>query len=775
MPRRSVTDRLGSGEVLLMDGGTGSELQRRGVEVLLGSRGDKLGPWSATANLDASDVVQQVHQDYLRVGADIIISNNFRTTRTRLAPVGLGERWKEYAEAGGRLAVRARDAINPEAYVAGGMAAPGLGMLNDRSETDVAIMGDQEYRREFAEHSKVLAATGVDVMLPEFVNYIDDCVAAVDACAEAGRPVWLGVPMVTIEGITRNGETMENLAHALRGHPVQAILLMCSRPEAVSATLPRLRQAFDGPIGAYPNVGYNPMAPVGGRVHLGPDLISAQSASPSQLARVRAGVDRGRRADRGRLLRDGTRAHHGHEGRRRRRPAARRPRASAEATAMRIVETLPSRVQEIENIWIPGRDHGPSDGGAALAAGGSRADAGPGDPDLSPVPEARLDPRRRRSDAPLLLRSRLRVPPRRHAGIRRLRRPDGRRVRAPGAPRRQGPDRLDRRPALVHGQGRHDRQLLGGLQRAPDRRPPAAGAGRDHHELLDRRSVCRRHALHGRRPPQRHARLGLVVLRPPAPAAGPGDLGPGLAAEVAGAARAVRAAAGRVAPAPAAGQLLEARLGQRGLRRDPVPRLRDRRLDGRLLERDPAAARAPLGAAPRPHRRLGPQVRPSGRAGAGDRLSPGVSPLVGPLAPGPGHRDHAGAHAAGFHAGGGAAARPLRGLSRALGGRAGLAPARAEDPALPPRRGRRAPGPGQARRHAHAPVGGDGRPRGRRVVSARHRRATARSTPPTSARTTPGASCSRRRHSAGRSRSWGSPPCRSRSPSTSRWRSWRSG
>jgi S-methylmethionine-dependent homocysteine/selenocysteine methylase len=286
MPRRSVTDRLKHGEVLLMDGGTGSELQRRGVEVLLGSKGDKLGPWSATANLDAPDVVQQVHQDYLRVGADIIISNNFRTTRTRLAPVGLGERWKDYAEAGGRLAVRARDAINPEAYVAGGMAAPGLGMLNDRAETDVAIMGDQAYRREFAEHSKVLAATGVDVMLPEFVNYIDDCVAAVDACAEAGRPVWLGVPMVTPEGITRNGETMEALGKALRGHPVQAVLLMCSRPEGVSATLPRLRQAFDGPIGAYPNVGYNPMAPVGGRVHLGPDLTWAQAAPPTQLAEL---------------------------------------------------------------------------------------------------------------------------------------------------------------------------------------------------------------------------------------------------------------------------------------------------------------------------------------------------------------------------------------------------------------------------------------------------------------------------------------------------------
>ena len=57
-------------------------------------------------------------------------------------------------------------------------------------------------------------------MLPEFVNFIDDCVAAVDACAEAGRPVWLGVPWVTTEGTTRHGETMEDLAAALRGHPI---------------------------------------------------------------------------------------------------------------------------------------------------------------------------------------------------------------------------------------------------------------------------------------------------------------------------------------------------------------------------------------------------------------------------------------------------------------------------------------------------------------------------------------------------------------------------
>ncbi|MGH7357801.1 MAG: homocysteine S-methyltransferase family protein, partial [Candidatus Rokuibacteriota bacterium] len=35
---------------------------------------------------------------------------------------------------------------------------------------------------------------------------------------------------------------------------------------------------------AYPNVGYNPMAPVGGRVHLGRDIMGVQAHSPSRLA-----------------------------------------------------------------------------------------------------------------------------------------------------------------------------------------------------------------------------------------------------------------------------------------------------------------------------------------------------------------------------------------------------------------------------------------------------------------------------------------------------------
>jgi S-methylmethionine-dependent homocysteine/selenocysteine methylase len=265
MPGRGIVERLRGGETLLLDGATGSELARRGVYVSKGSTIDSLGPWSATANLDAPELVRQVHEEYLRLGADVITSNNFWTSRPKLAEVGLGERWQEIARTAGQLALQARDAVNREAYVAGGIAPPiwteGAQRAAERHggpawRTNREVRPQADLERELAEQSRLLVDLGVDLILAEYVGPIADCVTAVDACAAAGRPVFLGVRHVTTDGTMQYGERFDDLGRALRGRPVDAILLMCSDPPAISASLPPLRRAFDGPIGAYANIGY---------------------------------------------------------------------------------------------------------------------------------------------------------------------------------------------------------------------------------------------------------------------------------------------------------------------------------------------------------------------------------------------------------------------------------------------------------------------------------------------------------------------------------------
>ena len=67
----------------VVDGATGSELDRRGVDCCLPL-------WSATANLVAPEVLKDVHKHYLQNGARAITTNTFRTNERMLGKVGLG-------------------------------------------------------------------------------------------------------------------------------------------------------------------------------------------------------------------------------------------------------------------------------------------------------------------------------------------------------------------------------------------------------------------------------------------------------------------------------------------------------------------------------------------------------------------------------------------------------------------------------------------------------------------------------------------------------------
>ena len=261
--RRNIVERLNAGERILLDGGTGSELQRRGVGVLHGAAETRrMSAWSALANIEAAEVVRQVHTDYLRVGADAIISNNFWTGPTRMARVGLGDDWRRVARAAGENAVAARDAANPDAYVLGGIAPPAIPADDGQQRSDLVTMGATAFRKEYGDQAQVLADCGVDAILAEYVGWIDEAVAAASACSKTDLPVFLGIRHLQEDGTMQYGERLEDLVAALRDSPVAGIMLMCSPPERISTGLPRLIDAYDGPVGAYPNIGYMPLAPV---------------------------------------------------------------------------------------------------------------------------------------------------------------------------------------------------------------------------------------------------------------------------------------------------------------------------------------------------------------------------------------------------------------------------------------------------------------------------------------------------------------------------------
>src|SRR6266851_5645740 len=110
----SFLKRLARARPILLDGATGTELNRRGVDT-------ELPLWSARALLDAPAALSQIHADYVRAGAEVLTADTFRTHRRSLARGGhaYAERAAELTRLAVGLARAAADQAERECFVAG--------------------------------------------------------------------------------------------------------------------------------------------------------------------------------------------------------------------------------------------------------------------------------------------------------------------------------------------------------------------------------------------------------------------------------------------------------------------------------------------------------------------------------------------------------------------------------------------------------------------------------------------------------------------------------
>jgi S-methylmethionine-dependent homocysteine/selenocysteine methylase len=242
---------LARGDVILLDGGTGTELERRGVPM------DRQA-WSATANLTHPDVVRGVHEDYIRAGADIVITNTFATARCHLEAAGLGERVAEVNRRAVELAREARDraAGHRDVWVAGSMStmAPGSDPARRPSVARLSEM--------LREQADVLARAGVDLIVLEMMRDVDYAAGAVDAARATGLPVWVGFSCrQAADGAVRMFSGFQDLLFEEIIAPVMAhggslLAVMHSEVRDTGPALEVAKRCWRGPLAAYPESGY---------------------------------------------------------------------------------------------------------------------------------------------------------------------------------------------------------------------------------------------------------------------------------------------------------------------------------------------------------------------------------------------------------------------------------------------------------------------------------------------------------------------------------------
>jgi homocysteine S-methyltransferase len=224
---------------VLFAGAMGTELQRRGYRTALPL-------WSAAANLDAPGLVREIHDEYFEAGADVAITNTFRTTPRAFRKAGREGEARRAFEAAVSIALKSKEEAGRRAFV-GGSFAP----LEDCYRPDLAP-GERELRAEHTLQAAWLAKAGVDFLLPETIG------AGLEAKIMAEAASATGLPFIVSFVVDREARLLDGspLAEAVEGTDLPGrvgVSLNCRPAATIDAAFRDLAAAYDGVVGLYPN------------------------------------------------------------------------------------------------------------------------------------------------------------------------------------------------------------------------------------------------------------------------------------------------------------------------------------------------------------------------------------------------------------------------------------------------------------------------------------------------------------------------------------------
>lgn len=199
-------------------------------------------------NITHPDVIREIHQDYLRAGAEIIETNTFGANAFRLERHRSADRVHEFNLAGARLA---REAVaGSEAYVAGSVGPLGI-RIEPLGKTSFA-----EARAAFRDQIAALVEGGVDLIILETFGYLEELHQAILAAREVSPSIPVVAQIaVDDEGDCLDGTSPENAARKLEEWGADVIGCNCAGPVALLMTLERMAKGAKRPLSVQPNAG----------------------------------------------------------------------------------------------------------------------------------------------------------------------------------------------------------------------------------------------------------------------------------------------------------------------------------------------------------------------------------------------------------------------------------------------------------------------------------------------------------------------------------------
>ena len=288
-----LDDKLRSGDTIILDGATGTEIARQGGAM-------NGAAWCGVANKTHPGIVREVHEAYVEAGCDVVITNTFATCRHVLAGAGLADETVAINRRAVELAREAVDSVAPSRPVAvAGSMSTTYAWKQGTIQPDPAYLPDSETEAgNFVEMAETLAEAGVDLLVLEMMLDIDSAGRCVEAAVATGLPVWVGISCIDeddgslvgwddIEGRQKaNPPALGEIIDALMEKGGDVYGIMHSTAEVTGAALACLASRWQGPVMAYPET----LRTFDRRTHHTTDSLTPDEFAQSCLAWLDSGV-----------------------------------------------------------------------------------------------------------------------------------------------------------------------------------------------------------------------------------------------------------------------------------------------------------------------------------------------------------------------------------------------------------------------------------------------------------------------------------------------------
>ena len=210
----------------ILDGGMGQELLARGME----SNGTL---WSANAILQEKyhQLLLDTHIDFIKAGAEVIVTTTFATRKKRLKDNHLEDKFEYLNKKAGEIALKAKK-LYPNILIAGGLPPQNLTYeADDRSA--------EEIKDSFYYQAKILNPY-IDFFYFDVLSSVKEFRIAIECIKEFNKPYLIGAHISEGKKLP-SGEKISEILNSIKHEKLLGIILSCVSPENFELNLNEMK------------------------------------------------------------------------------------------------------------------------------------------------------------------------------------------------------------------------------------------------------------------------------------------------------------------------------------------------------------------------------------------------------------------------------------------------------------------------------------------------------------------------------------------------------